>query len=322
LVSRLAAPLGALSRIRAPPMASRDGLDSVCVLFQRKSMLPNFAIVGAQKSGTKTLHHTLARHPEVFMPVEPEEIHFFDLEENYARGMEWYEALFAGRRDEPRVGQTSPLYMYEPSAIERLARAIPEIRIIAILRNPVDRAYSHYWHEVRYGWESGTFEAALLSEPDRMKRLGAIARRRYSYFGRGCYVSQVERLFETFGRDRVLVLFNETLSEDPASVHAKVADFLAIDPARFSAPSAGPRLNSAMRPRSRRLQRIRPRLEEIYPLACGLLDRINLVAERYPPMDRRTRADLERRYADERERLSSLVDADLDRLWPSGAMGS
>ena len=148
----------------------------------REGRLPNFLVIGAGKSGTTSLYYYLRQHPEIFMsPVK--EPGFFALEghpldfrgpgderlrETTATTLESYEKLFSEARGESAVGESSVLYLYDGNAHESIARHIPDVKLLAVLRNPVDRAYSAFLHRTRDGYETcATFEEALAAEPQR-----------------------------------------------------------------------------------------------------------------------------------------------------------
>lgn len=275
-------------------------------------MYPNLLIVGAQKSGTTSLHRLLESHRGIFFPPRPQEIHYFDLEENFRRGPRWYERFFEGWAGEPYCAQTSPLYMYEPAAAGRIHDLLPEARILFILRHPVDRAYSHYWHEVRFGYEAAPFAEALELESERLAE-GFEGRRQYSYLDRGRYAGQIRRFYELFGRDRCLVLLQDELKASPEAVRLKVADFLRLSSEDFAKDRAqGWHLNRTGVPRSLRLQRLRRALRHVTPLAVAI-DRINLRQAGYPPMEAALRRQLEERLRPEIEALEELTGMDLRR---------
>src|ERR1051326_983405 len=115
--------------------------------------LPTFLIIGAGRSGTTSLARYLGSHPHVFM-ARAKEMHFFDSD---SKTREWYRPRFAEARRQTAVGEATPNYLYEPAAIKRMAAIVPEARLIAILRDPVDRAYSHYWQNRSLGKETMTF---------------------------------------------------------------------------------------------------------------------------------------------------------------------
>jgi hypothetical protein len=277
--------------------------------------LPNLVIAGAQKSGTTSLHHLLAGHPDVFFPEEPQEIQYFAVEEDFARGLDWYAGLFARWAGERWIGQTSPLYMFQPLVPERMAAVLPDARVVFILRDPVKRAYSHYWHEVRYGFEDHSFEEALELEPERL-RGGFLARRHFSYAARGRYAEQLARFAACFPRPSLLVLLHEELQADPKVVLERCAAFLGVDPDGFGAPDGrAAHRNAAQLPRLPSAQRwVRP-LRGRYPLLGSLVDHLNLREGRYPPMAPATAERLRARFADEPARLRELAGVDVAPWW-------
>ncbi|HET7626188.1 MAG TPA: sulfotransferase [Verrucomicrobiae bacterium] len=166
-------------------------------------MRPTFIIVGAQKAGTTSLYHLLYRHPRI-KPAKKKELHYFD--NNYFRDQSWYESMFPLARlffgapskvAKPITGEASPYYLFHPSAVSRMARTLPDAKLIVLLRNPVERAYSHYQHQVRSRTENLSFEDALASEKERIQgeaekllkddRFRSAKHRRYSYLSRGIY---------------------------------------------------------------------------------------------------------------------------------------
>jgi hypothetical protein len=197
--------------------------------------LPDFLILGAQKAGTTALYAYLRWHPQVTGPSF-KEVSFFD--RHYARGERWYRAHLPIRRS-GIVGEASPSYLFHPLAPERVARMLPRARLIGLLRNPVDRAFSHYQHEVALGREELSFEGALAREDERMQ--GELERMlrdpsyfsyawwNYTYAARGRYAEQLERWLDAFPREQLLVLFTEELAADTAGTYRRVLDFLGVD---------------------------------------------------------------------------------------------
>ncbi|MCB1055668.1 MAG: sulfotransferase [Acidobacteria bacterium] len=272
--------------------------------------LPNLVVAGVQRAGTTSLHYLLASHPEVFFPERPQEIHFFDDDRAYARGLDAYRRLFRGWRGERWVGQTSPLYLFEPAVPERLHGALPEAKIVVVLREPVSRAYSHYWLEVRYGWERESFERALELEAERLEG-GFDARRHFSYTARGRYAEQLERYFALFGRERVLVLLQDEMKNAPERVLERLGGFLDLDPAGFE--TQGGRVkhrNAALLPRWPALQRWARPIRERLPRFGYVVDGLNLERRSYPPMASGTRAALAERFAPEIDALEALTGVD------------
>lgn len=262
-------------------------------------------------------------HPGIYFPPKPQEIHFFDLDENYGRGLSWYESLFADAPEGAVVGQTSPLYMYLPKVTERIAATVPGAKFIFILRDPVTRAYSHYWNSVRYGYETMSFEQALELEPVRLER-GDFEKRHYSYIDRGFYGTQINRYAVTFGRDKLLVLTQDELRVDPSSVLEKCAHFLAVDPAAFpSSRSNGVVHNPSRLPRSRQMQRLRPALENAgLNKLTRILDKINLIDCKYPALNSRVANSLATRFVDDLAILDQIIQHEnsFSSLWAEGTI--
>ena len=203
--------------------------------------LPDAMIIGAMKSGTSSLHYYLTQHPQVIPPLR-KEVHYFDL--NFARGESWYRANF-GRPGEPGLNlDSSPYYLFHPQVPSRAHALVPGAKLIVLLRDPVRRAYSHYWHERDKGRERLSFEDALAAEPERIGRAGeqlasgAIERNEshqyFSYLARSRYAEQIERWLRLFPRQQLLVLRFEDLAQDPLPVLNRSLQYLGL-PAMGSA---------------------------------------------------------------------------------------
>lgn len=211
---------------------------------------PDFLIVGAQKGGTTSLYEHLCRSRHV-LRARDKEIHYFDWGYNYYRGGRWYQACFPAaprvaalegiRRVRPVTGEASPYYLFHPLAPARVAADLPRVRIIALLRNPIDRAYSHYRHARRAGWERGTFAEAIAGEIERTpaasRRILADPRHDVeehelrSYLSQGLYAEHLARWWTLPGmRDRTLVLQSEPYFRDPATAAARALEFLGLPP--------------------------------------------------------------------------------------------
>lgn len=207
--------------------------------------VPEFVIVGAQRAGTTSLHRYLLEHPGVLGAGLTKGVHWFD--ESFDEPMSWYRAhfptTFHRRRVARRIGyppvtgEASPYYLFHPHVPGRIASALPRVRIIAILRDPVERAWSHYQHNVARDMERLSFSDALAAEPGRLA--GAEARlrqpgyvdlphRRGSYVARGRYAEQLERLWSGFPAQQVLVLFSDDLDREPGPTLGRVHAFLGL----------------------------------------------------------------------------------------------
>lgn len=311
-------PLPAGPPCCGPPLGnapSRWAKGEVASLFRHGGSLPDALIAGAQRSGTTSLHAWLAGHREVFAPPRPQEIHFFDLERNYRRGPAWFARYFRARGPHHRVAfATSPLYLYHPEAPPRIAALLPAVRLVFTLRDPVARAYSHYWHSVATGWESLPFAAALDEEPARLRR-GELARRHFSYLDRGRYATQLLRFRSFFAADQMLVLRFEDLTSHPAVARRALAAHLGLDAEGFAAPRAAP-ANATGRPRWPVLQRwTRPWRRRLGRLVW-LVDRLNLRRDGYPPLCPELAHRLRSELAPEVERTMELTGLDLTGWLP------
>ncbi len=197
--------------------------------------LPDAMIIGAMKAGTSSLHYYLTQHPQVIAPLR-KEVHYFDL--NFGRGEAWYRANF-GRAGHGGVNiDSSPYYLFHPQVPERAHALVPDARLIVLLRDPVRRAYSHYWHERDKGREPLSFEDAIAAEPDRIGRdherlaSGEIGRsaahQHFSYLARGRYAEQLERWLRVYPREQLLVLRFEDLASDPLPVLNRSLAYLGL----------------------------------------------------------------------------------------------
>src|SRR5215203_3559900 len=169
--------------------------------------MPNFLIIGAMKSGTTALYYYLEQHPEIYMsPVK--EPNFFSSQGQQnavdaVTNIGAYQHLFKGASDEKAIGEASHSYLYEPGAATAIRRYIPEAKLIAILRNPIERAYSHFLHMVRSGTEPLDDFTQALQEKEAV---GVHKERTFQdYIGRGLYYEQLRRYFGTFPREQVKV---------------------------------------------------------------------------------------------------------------------
>ncbi|MGH3497061.1 MAG: sulfotransferase domain-containing protein [Nocardioidaceae bacterium] len=210
------------------------------------SLTPGFVIVGAQRCGTTSMFKTLMQHPDVAKPFLRKGIHYFDI--NYSNSWDWYRGHFPlsapaqARRGgrPPLTGESSPYYMFHPRVPARLAEDLPDAKVMVLLRDPVERAYSGHAHERARGYESLDFEAALEAEPKRLdgERERLLADPAYdspdwqhhSYLTRGQYIDQLEVLEQVLGRDRLLVVDSGDFFTDPEPVFAEVRGFLGLRP--------------------------------------------------------------------------------------------
>lgn len=252
--------------------------------------LPDFLILGAQKAGTTSLFEYLVQHRQI-APSFRKEVHYFD--RNYPKGPSWYRAFFPRRRQiEARTrihgrylcGEATPYYLFHPEVPRRVRRLLPEAKFLILLRNPIDRAYSHYYHAVTRGHETCSFEEAIEREPSRMAgELEMLTRDesyisephvKLSYFSRGCYIDQLRRWLEHFPMEAFFIASAEEFSENPQAVCGSIERFLGLSQQTLKT--------------SRRHN-----------------------TNRYAPMSKEYRIELARRYREQNQELYDLLGRDL-----------
>jgi hypothetical protein len=256
------------------------------VLTAPLRVLPDFVVIGAQKGGTSTLRDLLRQHPGLDFSLDSEP-HFFD--NDFHRGPNWYRAQFpsvfhqARRRRalgyDPVVGEKSPYYLFYPLAPRRVFSLLPQAKLIVMLRNPVDRAYSHYFHEVRQKMEPLTFEQALDAEPERLageldrmlrdERYISHTHVTFSYLARGVYADQIQAWQACFGHDQILVLSSDELFSAPDAAYRRVLSFLnlpytPLKQLRRSNTGRYPKMEPATR--ARLVDYFRPHNQRLYDL--------------------------------------------------------
>ncbi|HEB85217.1 MAG TPA: hypothetical protein ENI92_09495 [Bacteroidetes bacterium] len=286
--------------------------------------LPNFLVIGAMRTGTTTLTRLLVQHPEVFIPQQ--EVFFFD---RYPPGeplpLEDYAKWFEGVRGEKAVGEKSPVYLYLPWIPGRIREALgADVRLLVNLRNPIERACSHYWFNVYRMQETLTFEEAIEREE---KRAAGRGHRRFRYRARGYYMRQLRPFLEVFGREKLHITLSERLYADPAGTMREVFRFLGVDDgfevkADFKRDPPRPpkflRLHLALSGPRVRLEKVAPARKAI----SGFLKLLPKYPDRgFLPMHPATRAFLRESFAGEVRELSGLLGVDLGRWWPDFAEG-
>ncbi|MCS4150735.1 sulfotransferase domain-containing protein [Salinibacter ruber] len=188
---------------------------------------PNFLIIGAEKSGTTWLYDRLRRHPDVFMP-SVKELHFFNsrnsnLEpaDTYAsKGLEWYEYHFRNVDGEAAVGEATPMYLCDSLAPARIREVLPDAQLIACLRYPTDRAYSHYWMAHGKDHVRKDFKELVRERDPR-------------FVERGSYGEQLNQYLSHFDRDQILILIHEEIFEEPSRTLNRVCSFLDVSDTFF-----------------------------------------------------------------------------------------
>jgi Sulfotransferase domain len=210
-------------------------------------MTPSFLICGGQRCGTTSMYRALAAHPVVLKAVLHKGVHYFDT--SYERGMSWYKGHFPLQRTAEKVRErygvpaqtfeSSPYYMYHPQAVARIADDLPGVKLVVLVRDPVERAYSQHAHEVARGFEQeADFGAALALEPARLhrqeERLAAdpayysFAHQHHAYRARGEYARYLGAMARHIGQDRIHVVESERFFAEPEQVYDEVLAFLGL----------------------------------------------------------------------------------------------
>jgi hypothetical protein len=305
---------------------------------------PDFIIGGAMKSATSSLHTILATHDCIFIPET--EIHFFsiddpihhppfffgpkgvrryqDYERDFDRNLTWYQKFFAPARDEQVVGEDSTVYLASPEAPVRIRDLLQDVKLVFLLRNPVDRTYSHYWHRVRKGYATHRFEHELQHGPTTLHL-------------RSLYKPQLQRYYETFSREQIKVILFEQFIENTQKVVDDVCAFLDV-PMSIEVADVNDHANSSKVPRWLRLQlwlnRRSRSLSDRYgshlpgessaPFSArdrfrrkiySRLKRWNLQSGSYPPMNPETRQHLSQIYGQKNRGLGKIIDANPEGHW-------
>ncbi|MEZ5493610.1 MAG: sulfotransferase domain-containing protein [Pseudomonadales bacterium] len=198
---------------------------------------PHFLIIGTQKGGTSSLYSALTQHPQILRAAR-KEVHFFD--QHYGRGLAWYERQFPLCQADQITGEASPFYMAHPLVAQRIAEYCPATKLLVLLRNPADRAISHYHQEFRRHHDPLSLPEALAAEPARTnsdwaaltagKLLTHSAAQRFSYRERGHYAKQLQPFLRHFPRENIAIFSSEHFFQAPLTVLSQLYDFLGVNP--------------------------------------------------------------------------------------------
>lgn len=270
--------------------------------------LPNFLVIGAQRAGTTLLYKILDAHPEVYLPAQRKEIHYFDW--YYDRGVSWYQDFFRDSgREHKAIGEVTPDYLFEDKVPSRIKETLDSVRFLIVLRNPVERAYSWYLYSLRSFNEKRGAGAFFEEEEEVLKR--------------GLYSQQISRYFEHFEKSDFLVLYFDELLAQPASNLRAIAEFLSLS-STWPDPEAMVRdpVNASVIPKFRgafaRAQRFGEMLtQRDMDWAVRVARRIGIpklfgAGGSRPSMSPSTRSWLEDYYRSELCSLEELLGHDLD----------
>jgi hypothetical protein len=268
--------------------------------------LPTFLGIGVPRAGTTWLHTLLAGHPDVCLPVQRKEVRFFD--RHYERGLSWYETFFCSQSDGRSYrafGEISPQYLYCDACPSRIHAALPDVRLLVMLRHPVDRAYSQFGMAVQRAGYHDSFEEFVSARPKALQ---------YGFYSR-----HLSRYLRYFDRSRILPLVFEEAITDEIGARGALAFFLDLPVARF--PSSMSRVNPSTIPRSRSLATIavktgrklrRNHLEKFVDFGGRFgVRRLMTSGTRLERLDPELRSELARRFEREFDDLESCLGIDL-----------
>ena len=287
----------------------------------------DFLIIGAQKSGTTTLYNWLGQHPDIFLP-SIKEILYFAKDEFYEQGEGYLDVFYKKLNEEKVVGGAYVHLMYFSHTAKRIYNYNPNMKLIAVLRNPVDRAYSAYWFARANGWETETsFDKALAREPERL--IGTYQEQaELTYIAHGKYAEQIQAYLGFFTKKQIFVLLTEELRNQPNATMKKVFQFLDVAP-KVNNLDFEHYSNQASYPRFLNLQRFLMSKEDTWYKTIGrklmststriwirkhiirTFVRWNRQPFQYPPMNPETRRRLQILYAPYNKELGVLIGKDL-----------
>jgi hypothetical protein len=241
-------PVTRLPVIRDVKGAAKAGVNRYALATSDRRVLPDFVLAGAQRCGTTALTECLYRSPVIARPRMGKGAHYFSY--NYTKGFDWYRSQFPTESHAERMRRRTgyrlvafdacPYYLFHPFAVDRIAEAMPSVKMLVMLRDPVARAHSHWVHSRASGHETLEFEEALAAEPGRLagevERMGAdpgyysSTHEHHSYLAKGLYAPQVARLLDRFPREQVLFVQAEAFYRAPNDEIRRVTDWLGVPP--------------------------------------------------------------------------------------------
>jgi hypothetical protein len=279
-----------------------------------KNNLPTFIGIGAGKSGTTWLYSILNEHPEICMSSAKETLFFNSY---YQRGINWYSKFFKQCNCQNAIGEVSNTYIFSSLVPARIYEFNSNIQLIATLRNPADRAFSHYLFHCRNAQFEGTFEDAIAQKPDLIER--------------GLYFHYLSNYLEYFQRKQLLILLFDDLKANPIALGQKIFNFLGVDPNWATPDLVQTQRLPASKPRNKVLAKIVKGTalmmrQSGLPQAVTTITKIksspivNLLYKpyernEYPKMKPETRQKLNDYFRDDVRKLSPLVNRDLETLW-------
>jgi hypothetical protein len=272
---------------------------------------PHWLIVGTPKSGTTTLAGWLATHPELCL-ANTKEVRYWNV--YYDRGPQWYQEQFSKWRPGLLAGEATPSYMFSDPALDRIKATVPDVRLIAILRENVDRLWSHYWFGRSLGFETRSLERALKHDKVSPRLLPDGTP--LGIYHASTYAPRIRAILERFPREQLLVLFMDDLRDNPDSLYAAATDHLGVSraphPQDEKARNYGRMIYSAhfmwltWRPPLSWLPRRITRRMQLANVRQGV---------RYPKIEPELRAELRAHFADDRRELAEILGRPLPPAW-------
>ncbi len=272
--------------------------------------LPNFLGIAALKSGTTWLHALLAEHPDVYVPPARKEVHFFEDNHNYRQGTAWYGQFFPAAEEAGRyraIGEITPHYMFYDYVPGRIAELGSVKKLIAMFRNPIDRAYSHYRWSMQVHNYKGSMQQFLKDRPNAIRF--------------GMYAEHLKPMLEYFDLDQILVLIYDDVFADVETAKKQVADCLDVDPAKFPERAGEGVINKGTIPKFRKAYHLMGRLSRIlrnrgFDAPVNLAKRVGLEklfgkGKAPESMDDQTRQLLAETFEPDIRELESLLGRDL-----------
>ena len=278
--------------------------------------LPTFVGIGAERCGSTWLHQLLSQHSKIYMPVKRKELNFFS--RNYDRGLEWYESFFPNSNDEKvykAIGEISPEYLNYPECVARMVSTKSIYKLIAILRNPVKRAYSHYGHAIRLRGYSKSFEEFLLDKPDAINY--------------GFYAKHLEPFLEFYDKNQLCCLVFEEAISDIASTRKILAQFLEVDLNEFPETAGLEKANETYVPKFKKLNSLANQIRNNLVDSDGNWDWVVKFAKKIgvqkalklgagnniQPMSKETSRRLEGIFAEDIANLEKLLNISFTKFW-------
>ena len=306
-------------------------------------MLPDFLILGLPRTGTTSMHLALKKHPGICIPLE-KETWFFN--GNYHKGVKWYEERFWHCPSNSKVGEVSTTIFLQDDFAQRLKKVIPHSKLIVLLRDPIERGYSHYLHNVRIGFEKLDFKQALECEPAKIAERPHVYNL-YGYSGIGAnYKKNIEQLFSIFPKKQIRVFLLEEFEQSGQKTLSFLFDFIGVN----HSVDNFPRVHVARVPRNRRLQKLldipynffyrahkKYSTANLIPLSlerrfrhlrANMVSILRAISEsgqrkiNKPPIPSETRKNMENFYNRKLCGLDLLIGKELSNYWPWFSEGS